>query len=126
MLISHNNDGLLNWLCASGVCMSFTNRWTASIRTYLVDLVSILILFIGLKCDSCEYGFYNLSSENAAGCSPCLCNPFGSTDPYCNRDSGQCLCKENVEGSRCDRCVPGYHSFNLGCVPCDCDSKGGL
>lgn len=32
-------------------------------------------------------------------------------NPSLNRRAGQCICKENVGGQRCDRCKNGY--FNL-------------
>jgi len=38
--------------------------------------------------------------------------------------SGDCLCKENVEGRRCDRCKPGYYALHeanaKGCIQCFC------
>ncbi|EGW03544.1 Laminin subunit gamma-3, partial [Cricetulus griseus] len=54
---------------------------------------------------------------------PCTCNVAGSLDT-CDPHSGNCPCKENVEGSLCDRCRPG--TFNLqphnpaGCSSCFC------
>lgn len=50
----------------------------------------------------------------------CDCDPSGSVglgecqmeeDPVLNLRAGQCICKRNVYGARCDRCKNGY--FNL-------------
>lgn len=44
--------------------------------------------------------------------------------PRCSPSDGQCLCKPNVEGQKCDRCKPGYFNLALnnefGCSPCFC------
>ena len=44
--------------------------------------------------------------------------------PSCNTESGQCECKQNVEGQRCDRCKSGHFYIDLdnefGCTPCFC------
>lgn len=41
----------------------------------------------------------------------CECSAEGSRSSECDVLSGQCVCKENVEGRRCDRCKPGF--FNM-------------
>ncbi|ESO94175.1 hypothetical protein LOTGIDRAFT_118598, partial [Lottia gigantea] len=76
------------------------------------------------NCDECEYGFYNLTSENEFGCQPCQCNPMGSQSIYCDPDSGQCQCKENIIGLKCDRCADNFYNFSLGCIPCNCNKDG--
>lgn len=44
--------------------------------------------------------------------SACDCDTTGSRDGgMCDAFSGQCICKQNVEGQRCDRCKYGF--FNL-------------
>ena len=40
----------------------------------------------------------------------CECNTEGSISSDCT-DSGQCECKNNVEGVSCDYCKPGYFGF---------------
>ena len=82
--------------------------------------------FAGLRCNSCDYGFFNLSRDYPDGCQSCGCNPFGSIDPYCDTVTGQCMCKERVTGLQCNRCSEGYQDLHVGCVPCDCDAKGDL
>lgn len=49
-----------------------------------------------------------------------------STEQFCNRYSGQCPCLSNVEGVRCDHCIPNHWKIasGEGCEPCDCDPTG--
>lgn len=35
------------------------------------------------------------------------------------RTLGQCLCNENVEGRRCDRCSENRFNMRAGCAACD-------
>lgn len=87
---------------------------------------------IGLTCDTCRPGFSNLTAENPLGCSPCGCNTAGTFNGLdtCDAETGQCLCKDNVEGLKCDRCQPGTSSLSesnpLGCVGCSCHLLGSL
>lgn len=58
----------------------------------------------------------------------CECDPDGTllggicvthSDPDLGTVAGQCLCKENVEGAKCDWCNPNHHNLSatnpLGC-----------
>lgn len=58
----------------------------------------------------------------------CSCNPEGTlhhgaceshTDPVLGTVAGRCLCKENVEGVRCDKCKANHFGLRgsdpLGC-----------
>lgn len=44
----------------------------------------------------------------------------------CQGTSGQCLCRPNVIGRRCDQCKEGYWNIDSqnGCEPCNCDKIG--
>ena len=55
----------------------------------------------------CAVGFYRFSFS---GCRDCRCDPDGSVSPQCS-DDGQCACKENVEGVRCDRCSENMYGL---------------
>ncbi|XP_063040160.1 usherin [Engraulis encrasicolus] len=98
----------------------------------------------GLLCDSCAPGHYGLDSSLLGGggeCRPCGCDPAGTLPApggtgTCDLKTGQCPCKAHVWGRRCDTCRPGYHSLErlrvdsdsdsstLGCLPCQCDTRG--
>ena len=51
------------------------------------------------------------------GCKECDCDPIGSTSAQCD-DRGQCPCKNNVEGRRCERCRENKQDKSAGCVDC--------
>ena len=85
---------------------------------------------IGLRCQQCRSGFANLARENPDGCEPCTCNPAGTFNGQdtCDSSDGQCFCKRNVMGARCDVCRPNTTMLSAanmnGCSPCQCDSRG--
>ena len=54
----------------------------------------------------------------------CDCDSDGTREPICDTYTGTCLCKENVYGPRCDRCVDGTFALSSdnpnGCIDCYC------
>ncbi|XP_040553355.1 usherin isoform X3 [Gallus gallus] len=86
----------------------------------------------GRQCNQCQEGFYNLQQSNPDGCSPCNCNTSGTVngDITCHQNSGQCKCKANVIGPRCDSCNFGFKALRYsnedGCEPCWCNSHGSV
>lgn len=44
----------------------------------------------------------------------CECDRTGSLSTECDNLGGQCQCKPNVIGRRCDRCAPGTYAFGPG------------
>ncbi|XP_071984936.1 laminin subunit beta-2 isoform X3 [Engystomops pustulosus] len=59
------------------------------------------------------------------GALACNCDPQGSLSSECDPNGGQCRCKPNVIGRRCDRCAPGTYGFGpSGCKSCDCNLEG--
>ncbi|XP_022832802.1 basement membrane-specific heparan sulfate proteoglycan core protein-like isoform X3 [Spodoptera litura] len=81
----------------------------------------------GDECELCKPGYErdpygNCVELRSSTVQPCRCDPRGTTAP-CD-SSGNCFCKQNVEGDSCDRCRPG--SFGLdannpnGCLSCYC------
>lgn len=95
---------------------------------------------MGKNCELCRPYYYrnpaaDIRSHNV--CIPCDCDPVGSLEGgVCDGDTdldygsigGQCRCKDNVQGARCDRCKDGYYGLSLGnplgCQACRCDPRG--
>uniref|UniRef100_A0A8C3WP70 Laminin subunit beta 4 n=1 Tax=Catagonus wagneri TaxID=51154 RepID=A0A8C3WP70_9CETA len=96
----------------------------------------------GQHCDHCRPLFYRdplKPISDPYACIPCECDPDGTllggicvthSDPDLGTVTGRCLCKENVEGAKCDQCKPSHYGLSatdpLGCQPCDCNSLGSL
>ncbi|XP_037624636.1 laminin subunit beta-4 [Sebastes umbrosus] len=88
----------------------------------------------GPQCERCRPFLYQdpqRAADDPHACIPCDCDPAGSQGGgLCDPLSGQCVCKENVEGHRCDRCKHGF--FNLrpddptGCQVCRCHVLGSI
>uniref|UniRef100_A0AAQ5YRY5 Uncharacterized protein n=1 Tax=Amphiprion ocellaris TaxID=80972 RepID=A0AAQ5YRY5_AMPOC len=62
----------------------------------------------GPQCEQCRPFLYqdpHRAQDDPHACIPCDCDPAGSQGGgLCDALSGRCVCKENVEGERCDRC----------------------
>ncbi|XP_073788195.1 laminin subunit alpha-2 isoform X3 [Danio rerio] len=84
--------------------------------------------FRGEKCDECKLGYRDFPQ-----CISCQCSAAGSSLDTCDSESGlcacadrsgQCSCKANVEGQKCERCKSGSfglsHRNPLGCSRCYC------
>ncbi|GCB82233.1 hypothetical protein scyTo_0021962, partial [Scyliorhinus torazame] len=57
----------------------------------------------------------------------CQCDPQGSISSVCEKVGGQCQCKSNVIGQRCNQCAPDYYGFGPnGCSPCSCNPEGSI
>lgn len=54
-----------------------------------------------------QKGYWGLG-EDPQGCRPCDCDVGGAYDSSCDQRSGQCNCRPNVEGRRCDHVRPGF------------------
>ncbi|KAI1289518.1 Laminin subunit gamma-1 [Halotydeus destructor] len=81
----------------------------------------------GQRCDRCEANYHTFPrNKDDDGCQFCACNVAGSYNntASCDSFSGQCRCKLNVEGPKCDQCKPGFFDLQtdheFGCLPCFC------
>lgn len=66
----------------------------------------------GIDCDKCIANHYGLDESNE-GCKPCNCSPEGSHSTQCDAVTGQCQCKKNWKGKRCDEIESGYYCPRL-------------
>nr|XP_015203458.1 PREDICTED: laminin subunit beta-2 isoform X1 [Lepisosteus oculatus] len=75
--------------------------------------------------DVCAKLLNSMSAIIHDGALPCQCDPQGSVSSECDPRGGQCRCKPNVTGRRCDQCAPGTYGFGpAGCKPCECSQEG--
>ncbi|XP_078373908.1 laminin subunit alpha-like [Oculina patagonica] len=104
----------------------------------------------GINCEKCTLYFYrprNTSHWKKDACKACNCSVEGTKNATlpgvlyldCLRDEntvpprpgmepGDCICKNNTMGRRCDLCKPGYHNLSAenpaGCQECTCHTPG--
>ncbi|XP_053394147.1 laminin subunit alpha-2-like isoform X2 [Mercenaria mercenaria] len=78
----------------------------------------------GPDCGRCRLGYYGTAMNG--DCKLCTCDPFGSSNMTCNRDTGNCECKPHYTGRQCDRCEAGYGDIMSGCKECNCSRVGSL
>ncbi|XP_061132682.1 usherin [Syngnathus typhle] len=87
----------------------------------------------GHLCDTCRQGYHTMERRNSLGCLPCACDINGTApEGVCDMRTGQCPCREGVEGMQCTNCAPNYFNTSLdiqngsvqGCAPCTCDPRG--
>ena len=60
------------------------------------------------QCSSCREGYYALNDKNYLGCDGCQCDVGGSFERICEQFNGQCSCRANVVGRRCDDVEYGF------------------
>ncbi|XP_066538803.1 laminin subunit alpha-1 [Hoplias malabaricus] len=81
----------------------------------------------GRHCERCEDGYFG-DAVTAKNCQACSCYANGSVSSVCNIITGQCECKTNVVGDKCDQCQVGFHGINSGegCRQCQCNQSGSV
>ncbi|XP_069035717.1 laminin subunit alpha-5 isoform X1 [Lepisosteus oculatus] len=98
--------------CGTRLCDEVTGECICPPRTIVPECI---------VCQPQTFGCHPL-----VGCEECNCSRpgiSGLTDDGCDRESGQCRCKTNIIGRRCDHCAPGFYGYP-NCRPCDCSEAG--
>uniref|UniRef100_A0A8C8SN51 Laminin subunit beta 4 n=1 Tax=Pelusios castaneus TaxID=367368 RepID=A0A8C8SN51_9SAUR len=131
-------EGLQDNACKRCKCNGHSNRCHFDMAVYVAnDRISGGVCETcqhntqGQHCDQCKPFFYKdplRTISDPRACLPCDCDPEGTlssglcesrTDSILGTTAGQCLCKKNVEGVRCDKCKPSYYGLSgsdpLGC-----------
>ena len=67
----------------------------------------------GEMCDQCKPGYFGLHADDEYGCQPCNCAPGNSYSNQCNQLTGQCSCKPNTYGRRCNVFEEGFYCPSL-------------
>nr|XP_033789904.1 laminin subunit alpha-1 [Geotrypetes seraphini] len=117
----HMSLNIQDQFIGGGVCINCTQHTT------------------GINCETCTEGYYRphkISPYEDNPCLPCDCDPFGSLSLICVRDDkqanqklgvlpGQCQCKEEYTGEKCDSCQFGYRGYPY-CTQCNCSLAGSI
>lgn len=69
----------------------------------------------------CRDSVFSLTTNYNNGALPCSCDIEGTLSFECDEFGGQCPCKPNIIGRRCNICKTGYFGFP-NCRPCNCPS----
>ncbi|KAK0176557.1 hypothetical protein PV328_000678 [Microctonus aethiopoides] len=69
----------------------------------------------------CRDSIFSLTTHYNNGALHCHCNALGTTSFECEKFGGQCPCKPNIIGRRCEICKTGFYGYP-NCRPCNCPS----
>ncbi|XP_057663543.1 laminin subunit alpha [Diorhabda carinulata] len=69
----------------------------------------------------CRDSVFSITAGHNTGALPCQCDYVGSLSFECEKFGGQCQCKENIIGRKCEACKTGHYGFP-DCKPCNCPS----
>ncbi|XP_078066136.1 laminin subunit beta-1 [Mustelus asterias] len=90
-------------------------------------LDSFMMASMPMLAEMCVRLICSISAIMHDGALPCQCDPQGSISSVCEKIGGQCQCKSNVIGQRCDQCAPDHYGFGPnGCSPCNCSPEGSI
>ncbi|CAG6021972.1 unnamed protein product [Menidia menidia] len=64
-------------------------------------------------CSTCRDGYHNLQDHSYFGCSGCQCDIGGAVGQVCGNRNGQCQCRPNVEGPKCNFPRPDHYFPDL-------------
>ncbi|XP_028407647.1 laminin subunit alpha-like [Dendronephthya gigantea] len=86
----------------------------------------------GRTCGECKNGYWNLRKDNPYGCQRCICEPAGTLNgsTVCDKETGQCKCRDHLVGLECTRCEDGYFGLTYKnpspCEDCSCSRVGSV
>lgn len=122
-LTRSNPDGCTRCDCGTGTKSCDTNTGACTCKDNVETTSS--------RCERCLPQYYGVSGT---ACQPCGCDRRGISESgsgsslSCSEPTGQCACKDNVQGRRCNECKDRYFNLNygnsLGCTPCKCNKVG--
>lgn len=78
----------------------------------LVYFFESIVFLIAIDFHLFQPEHYGLNEE-ADGCKPCDCDIGGSFDNNCDAITGQCKCRANFNGRRCDKPNNSYFCANI-------------
>lgn len=67
----------------------------------------------------CKDSVFSLTADYNNRALPCQCDFQGSFSFECEKFGGQCECKPNIIGRKCEECRTGFYGFP-DCKPCNC------
>lgn len=115
--VCSQTDRFNPWLLANFLSNPDTLSYKFSMKSFLSTFIPSFFLqehVEGRRCDSCRHNFHTLEQRNSLGCLPCVCDISGTVSGgLCDMQTGQCPCKEGVEGVQCTNCAHNYYNQTL-------------
>jgi len=59
-----------------------------------------------------QAGYWGMS-DDLQGCKPCDCDVGGAVNDRCDQQTGQCTCRPNIVGRRCDEVARRHFVVSL-------------
>uniref|UniRef100_A0A8C5PW47 Laminin subunit alpha 2 n=1 Tax=Leptobrachium leishanense TaxID=445787 RepID=A0A8C5PW47_9ANUR len=78
----------------------------------------------GQYCERCASGYTGNPGVPGGSCQECECNRYGSLSMICHPTTGQCTCRAEATGRKCDGCTHRHVREGPLCVFCDDECTG--
>jgi len=78
------------------------------------------------NCETCVDGYHAIAGTPGVNptCTSCDCYGAYAINASCDHFTGQCHCKENAVGEKCDACSTSSYPVGATCQPCLCNPNG--